>query len=71
MTFHPGDDVIVLFDGLEHIGHVEIIEHGFVRVRFRIDPTADYGPQTPRLGIESVVMVRPSDVRHADPTSTK
>lgn len=59
-----GQDVIVDFDGLEHPGYIEqLMGKGWVRCRIRIDPTADYGAITPRLGIESVVCVRESDVR--------
>lgn len=63
--FRPGDDVIVEFDGLEHVGEVEkVVGHGWVRCKIRIDPTYDYGAITSRLAVESVVCVRESDVRH-------
>lgn len=61
---NPGDDVTVTFDGLEHFGIVEqIMGKGWVRCKIRIDPDADYGSITPRLGIESVVCVRDSDIK--------
>lgn len=68
-AFSPGQNVTVTFDGLEHEGVVDKpVGHGFIRCTIRIDPEADYGAQTPRLGLESVVCVRESDVQHADPT---
>ena len=65
----PGDDVVVEFDGLEHAGVVEqLMGKGWLRCKIRIDSSADYGNITPRLGIESVVCVRETDVRHTDDT---
>jgi hypothetical protein len=62
--FKPGDDVIVEFDGLEHQGQVEKpVGQGWIRCKIRIDPLADYGSITPRLGVTSIVCVRVSDVR--------
>lgn len=67
MTFEPGDSVIVDFDGLEHPGVVEqAMGKSWIRCKIRIDPSADYGSITPRLGIESVVCVRETDVRPAE-----
>lgn len=64
-TFSPGDSVTVTFDGLQHPGVVDKpVGHGFIRCKIHIDPLADYGSQTPRLGIESIVCVRESDVEH-------
>lgn len=65
--FSAGQNVIVDFDGLEHPGVIEQpMGKGWLRCKIRIDPTADYGSITPRLGIESVVCVRESDVRTPD-----
>lgn len=65
--FSVGQDCVVDFDGLEHPGVIEqFMGKGWVRCRIRIDPSADYGPITPRMGIESVVCVRETDVRHAE-----
>lgn len=68
MTFEPGQLVIVTFDGIDHQGEIEkVLSQGWIRCKIRIDPDADYGSQTARLGIESVVCVRESSIRHADP----
>ena len=65
--FEPNQDVIVEFDGLEHRGIVEQkMGKGWVRCKIRIDPLADYGSITARMGVTSVVCVREQDVRHAD-----
>lgn len=65
--FNPGDDVVVEFDGLEHAGVVEqCMGKGWLRCKIRIDSSADYGNMTPRLGVESVVCVRETDVRHTE-----
>jgi hypothetical protein len=66
-NLNPGDDVVVSFDGLEHAGVVEQkMGKGWLRCKIRIDGLADYGNITPRLGIESVVCVRETDVRHTE-----
>lgn len=66
MTFERGDDVIVDFDGVEHQGEVERVDHGWIFCRIIIDLTEDYGSQTPRLSPHSTVCVREAHVRHAD-----
>lgn len=69
-AFTLGQSVTVTFDGLEHPGVVEQpMGKGWVRCRIRIDPDADYGPQTPRLGVESVVCVRETEVQPTETTT--
>jgi hypothetical protein len=67
LIFNLGQDVVVTFDGLEHPGIIEQpMGKGWVRCRIRIDPDADYGAITPRLGVESVVCVRETDIKPAE-----
>lgn len=61
--FHGGDDVIVVFDGVEHDGEVIGEERGWVRATILIDPELDYGSGTERLAAHQTVMVRTKDVR--------
>jgi len=62
-NFRPGDDVLVTFDGIDHAGEVEKVEHGWVYCRIVIDTAGDYGQITPRLAPQSTVCVRGTDVR--------
>jgi hypothetical protein len=65
--FTVGQDVVVEFDGLEHVGVIEQpMGKGWLRCKIRIDPLADYGSIAPRLAVDSVVCVRETDVRMAD-----
>ncbi|KPG13712.1 hypothetical protein AN911_00470 [Mycobacteroides immunogenum] len=62
--FREHDDVIVVFDGVEHDGEVLTDEmRGWVRVTMLIDPELDYGSGTERLSAHQTVMVRTKDVR--------
>lgn len=63
MTPKPGDDVIVEFEGLEHRGHVEKVERGWVFCTIDIDPLADYGAITSRLSPRQTVAVKSTKVR--------
>ena len=64
MIFNVGQDCVVTFDGLEHPGIIEQpMGKGWVRCRIRIDLNADYGNMTPRMGVESVVCVRETDIK--------
>lgn len=63
--FDPGEDVVVTFDGEECQGEVIENRNGWILARIIIDPTSDYGPQTPRMSPVSQVMVREKDVRLA------
>lgn len=69
MTFHPGDDVIVEFDGMDHAGEVLWQSRGWVTCTVHIDSSADYGRITPQLAPRSTVCVQEKKVRHADTTS--
>lgn len=62
--FKEKDDVVVVFDGVEHDGEVLTDEaRGWVRVTMLIDPELDYGSGTERLAAHQTVMVRTKDVR--------
>lgn len=54
---NPGDDVIVDFEGIPHLGHIERIERGWARCKILVDAEADYGSITPRLDPIQTVMV--------------
>jgi hypothetical protein len=58
-----GQDVIVTFDGVEHQGHIEKIETGWIHCRIAIKAAEDYGSISARLSPHSTVCVRESDVR--------
>lgn len=66
MTWQPGDDVTVTFDGIDHPGTIERIENGWVHCRIVTDPDADYGALTPALAPHSTVCVRDKHVRSPD-----
>lgn len=61
--FQKGDDVIVEFDGVEHVGEVIGEERGWVRATILIDPELDYGSGTERLAAHQTVMIRTANVR--------
>lgn len=63
--YKPGQDIIVTFDGIEHQGHIERIDHGWIHCRIAIQEIADYGSITPRLAPHSTVCVRAAQVRAA------
>jgi hypothetical protein len=65
VSFTAGQDVIVNFDGIEHHGHIELIERGWIRCRIAIQPIADYGAITAHLAPHSTVNVRANEVRPA------
>ncbi|PVB19771.1 hypothetical protein D2E83_11430 [Mycobacteroides abscessus] len=62
--FKKGDDVIVEFEGVEHVGEVIAEERGWVRATILIDPELDYGSGTERLAPTQTVMVRTGFVEH-------
>ena len=69
MKFEPGDDVIVDFGGLDHVGEVMSQSSGYVLVRINVDPAADYGSISSRLDPQPTVAVKECNVRHADKPS--
>ena len=67
--FKTGDDVMVEFDGIEHLGEVLFQSRGWVTCTVTIDSSADYGRITPQLVPHSTVCVPEKRVRHADTIS--
>lgn len=65
MSYEPGQDVIVTFDGEEYPGEVISQHHGRVMAKVLIDPVVDHGAVTSMLGVQSIVNVRETDVRAA------
>jgi hypothetical protein len=63
MTFKPGDDVIVTFDGQDVNGVVHSHLRGWVLAEIAIDPLWDYGSLAARLAPHSIVCVKEGDVR--------
>lgn len=61
--FRQGDDVYVDFDGVEHYGHVEKIERGWIVATVQLDPLEDYGTASARLAPYQTVCVPASRVR--------
>lgn len=61
--FKKDDDVIVEFEGVEHVGEVIGEERGWVRATILIDPELDYGSGTDRLAPHQTVAVRTKYVR--------
>lgn len=61
--FDPGQDVVVMFDGVECVGEVVHHKNGWVHAQVLIDPLVDMGSVTARLCPVSEVMVRDSQVR--------
>ena len=68
--YQPGDDVVVSFDGIDHVGEVEKVEHGWIHCRITIETAGDYGSITPRLSPQSTVCVRNGDVRRKTESDT-
>lgn len=69
--YQPGQDITVLFDGIEHRGELEKIENGWYHCRIIIDPAGDYGSITARLAPQSTVCVRADCVRPCASTVTE
>lgn len=65
-AFHPGDDVVVAFEGIEHAAEVigTSVHSGYVMCRIAVDPLGDYGSISARLSPQSIVCVQPGAVRH-------
>lgn len=59
----PGDDVIIEFEGEEHLGCIERIERGWIRAAMQTDPEFDYGSGTDRLAPHQTVCVPEARVR--------
>ncbi|WPH57633.1 hypothetical protein [Mycobacterium phage WXIN] len=59
----PGDDAIIDFEGIDHLGHIDSIEKGWARCTMSIDPYLDYGSGTERLAPHQTVMVPLGRVR--------
>lgn len=59
----PNDNVIIDFEGVDHEGHVEKIEHGWCRAKILLDPELDYGTSSSRLSPHQTVCVPLSRVR--------
>ncbi|OHU51492.1 hypothetical protein BKG82_23125 [Mycobacteroides chelonae] len=64
--FKPGDDVIVDFEGLEHNGHVERADSGWILCTIETDWAYDYGSITARMGPHQTVCVPQARVRLRD-----
>lgn len=45
----PGDNVVIDWEGDDHHGHIDRIEHGWAFCTMAIDPDLDYGSGTERL----------------------
>lgn len=63
MSYEPGQDLIVFFDGEEYRGEFISQHHGRVMAKVLIDPVVDHGTVTSMLGVQSIVNVRDTDVR--------
>jgi hypothetical protein len=63
VTFKPGDDVIVTFDGRESPGVVLSSNRGHVMAQIETDPEWDYGTLSSRLAPHSIVCVKEGKVR--------
>lgn len=63
MTFAKGQDVWVDFDGLEHAGHIDKIDHGWAICTIQTDCEWDYGSGTERLAPHQTVAVMATRVR--------
>ena len=61
---HPGDDIVVDFDGDPCRGEVVQVESDeYVLARILVDPTSDYGRVSALLAPVSYVMVRRDGIR--------
>ncbi len=63
MTYQIGQDVTVMFDGIEHQAEIENVGNGWYLCRIIIDPAGDYGPVTAQLAPMSTVCVRPDAIK--------
>lgn len=63
VTYRPGDDVIVTFDGQDHPGVVLSHLRGWVMADIDSDPEGDYGSLTSRMAFRPTVCVKETDVR--------
>lgn len=64
--FHPGQDIIVDFGGIEHAGEVVSHRGGYVMAQITLaDNEADYGGITPSLDPQPIVCVRETNARPA------
>lgn len=61
--FQPGQDVIIDFEGIDHEGHVERIDHGWAICAMAVIADLDYGSGTERLAPHQTVCVPLSRVR--------
>ena len=62
--FSKGDDVTVVYMGVEHQGVWLSQSRADVLCRIVIDPEMDYGGVSSSLGLYSIVCVSEKDVRH-------
>lgn len=62
--FHPGDDVIIDFKGVDVAGEVIRHSNGWVMAVVAIDGTEDWGDVGPRLDPRSTICVPDGRVRH-------
>lgn len=66
MTFRPGDEVVVEFDGIEHAGVIEKkVGKGFWHCRIEVDVVTDYTTEPPpqALSPQITVAVRENHIR--------
>ena len=63
--FHPGDDIVVDFKGVDVPGEVIHESHGWVMALVDIDPETDWGSQGPNLDPRSTICVPLNRVRPA------
>lgn len=63
MHVAAGDDVIINWEGEDHLGQIERIEHGWCYATMVIDPELDYGTGTSLLSPHQTVCVPISRVR--------
>ena len=64
--FHPGDDVIIDFKGVDVAGEVIRQSNGWVMAVVAIDGTEDWGDVAPRLDPRSTICVPDGRVRHTE-----
>lgn len=65
--FHPGEDVLLDFEGDWWRGEVLRSEsNGYVICVVHTDPAHDFGSSSPRISPEQTVAVRTGRVRHVD-----
>lgn len=66
MTFNPGDDVWIDFEGQDHAGTVLKDEAGWVRAEMLVDSEWDYGGGGEKMAPMQTVAVRNCRVRVRD-----